>query len=109
MTFVIDTVGKITLPTGETCQGVILTSDDPADIRKAARHWAGRVTLSPEPGHELHDALKTLNAAAYAVIRAGRDTTEYPDLDRQTLREICRMTDKLVDDNALTIIQEAAQ
>ena len=49
MTFVIDTVGQITLPTGETCQGVILTSDDPADIREASRHWAGRVTLSPVP------------------------------------------------------------
>lgn len=47
MTFVIDTVGAITLPDGTTCQGVIITSDDPADIRAAARHWAGRVTLEP--------------------------------------------------------------
>lgn len=47
MTLVIDTVGKITLPSGETCQGVILTSDDPADIRAAAHHWAGRVRIVP--------------------------------------------------------------
>ncbi|WP_434286267.1 hypothetical protein [Celeribacter sp. SCSIO 80788] len=52
---------------------------------------------------ELHTALKDLNAAAYAAIRAGVDTTQYPDLDRQKLREIARATDKLVDDNAPTV------
>lgn len=45
-------------------------------------------------------ALRALNNAAYAAIRAGRDTTQYPDLDRQKLREIARDTDKLFDDNA---------
>lgn len=49
---------------------------------------------------ELQDALKALNAAAYDAIRAGRDTTLHPMLDRQALREIAAMTDKLVDDNA---------
>ena len=47
----------------------------------------------------LHAALKALNNAAYAAIRAGKDTTLYPDLDRETLRQICSATDKLVDDN----------
>lgn len=49
---------------------------------------------------ELHAALRELNVAAYAAVGAGRDTTMYPHLDRQSLREICTMTDKLVDDNA---------
>jgi len=48
----------------------------------------------------LHDALKALNEAAYAAIKAGSDTTEYPMLDRQSLRGIAWATDKLVDDNA---------
>lgn len=45
-------------------------------------------------------ALRALNDAAYAALRAGKDTTKYPMLDRQTLREICAMSDQLVDDNA---------
>jgi ribosomal 50S subunit-associated protein YjgA (DUF615 family) len=49
---------------------------------------------------DLHEALKALNKAAYDAIRAGRDTTMHPDLDRQSLREIARATDKLVDENA---------
>lgn len=49
MPFTINTVGEITLPTGETVQGVILTSDDPIDIRNAARHCAGKVDLLPIP------------------------------------------------------------
>lgn len=52
---------------------------------------------------ELQDSLRALNDAAYAAIRAGRDTTQYPNLDRQSLREIAAATDKLVDDNATTI------
>lgn len=55
MTYIIDTVGKITLPDGTTCQGVILTSDDPADIRAAMRYWAGKVTLVPVPDAEPED------------------------------------------------------
>lgn len=43
-------------------------------------------------------ALKALNDAAYAAVRAGRDTTLFPSLDRQALREICAMSDKLVED-----------
>lgn len=49
---------------------------------------------------DLHTALQALNNAAYAAIKAGRDTKKYPHLDRQTLQGICRMTDRLVDDNA---------
>lgn len=48
----------------------------------------------------LHAELQALNKAAYAAIRAGSDTRQHPHLDRQTLQEICHMTDKLVDDNA---------
>lgn len=49
---------------------------------------------------DLYDALKALNKAAYAAVRAGRDTTAHPMLDRQALREIARATDNMVDDNA---------
>lgn len=49
---------------------------------------------------DLHAALKALNKAAYDAIRAGRDTTAHPMLDRKSLREIAWATDKLVDDNA---------
>ena len=52
----------------------------------------------PEP--TLHDALQTLNKAAYAAIAAGKDTTAHPHLDRQSLRDVAWATDKLVDDNA---------
>lgn len=43
------------------------------------------------------EALRDLNNAAYRVLRAGRDTAQYPDLNREALREIARATDKLVD------------
>lgn len=46
---------------------------------------------------DLQSALRALNNAAYAAIRAGKDTTEYPDLNRQALRRICKETDTLVD------------
>lgn len=49
---------------------------------------------------DLFPALQALNEAAYAALRAGRDTTQYPMLDRQTLREIATATDRLVDENA---------
>ena len=52
---------------------------------------------------DLNIALRALNDAAYAAIRAGRDTTAYPMLDRQSLRDIAAATDKLVDDNAPTM------
>ena len=45
----------------------------------------------------LMKALRDLNEAAYAAIKAGRDTTEYPMLNRQMLRQIAGMTDSLVD------------
>ena len=54
---------------------------------------------------QLYDALQELNRAAYAAIRAGRDTTMHPDLDRQSLREIAWATDKLVDDNAAKVTE----
>lgn len=69
-------------------------------------HWkydAQRCSSCKYPEPSLFEALQALNKAAYAAIRAGRDTTQYPDLDRQSLREIAWATDKLVDDNAPTI------
>lgn len=52
--------------------------------------------------NKLGAALKALNEAAYAAIRAGANTTEYPMLDRRSLREMCALSDKLVDDHATT-------
>jgi len=42
-------------------------------------------------------AIRDLNKAAYAAIRAGRDTTELPNIDRHSLRLIAGETDRLVD------------
>jgi hypothetical protein len=36
----------------------------------------------------VQDALRSLNNAAYAALRAGNNTERYPDLNRQALREI---------------------
>lgn len=46
---------------------------------------------------DLMQALADLNKAAYAAIRAGRDTTAYPDLNRAALRRIARETDMLLE------------
>ena len=46
------------------------------------------------------EAIWALNSAAYAAIGACRDTTEHPMVDRQSLRQIARMTDDLVDADA---------
>lgn len=43
------------------------------------------------------EAIRALNKAAYAAVRAGRDTTEWPNIDRHSLRLICWETDRLVD------------
>ena len=43
------------------------------------------------------EAIRTLNKAAYAAIRAGKDTTDLPDIDRHSLRLIASETDRLVD------------
>lgn len=51
---------------------------------------------------DLIDALKALNNAAYAAIRAGSDTRKHPHLNRQALQEIAAASDKLVDDNMET-------
>jgi len=46
---------------------------------------------------DLQAALRALNDAAYAAIRAGKDIREYPDLNRAALRRIAKETDTLVD------------
>ena len=43
------------------------------------------------------EAMKALNEAAYAAFRAAKDTTRYPYIDRQALREIAAETDRLFD------------
>lgn len=58
---------------------------------------------------KLYRALRALNDAAYQAMRAGKDTTTYPNLDRQSLRDIAAATDKLVDDNAPTLPRTAKQ
>lgn len=54
MTFVVDTVGRVTNPDGDTFEGVILavpvgTSPHEAKqmVQDAARMWCERVTLTP--------------------------------------------------------------
>jgi CRP-like cAMP-binding protein len=42
-------------------------------------------------------AIKALNDATYAALRAARDTTELPMINRQLLREMARDSDALVD------------
>lgn len=56
------------------------------------------------------EAIRALNNAAYAVIRACSDTVQYPMVDRQSLREIARATDKLVDEyEPAELIRRAGQ
>ncbi len=43
-------------------------------------------------------AIRNLNEAAYAAMKACRDTVEYPNVDRQTLRRIALDSDRLVED-----------
>ena len=50
--------------------------------------------ITPDP---LMTALRALNEAAYAVIRAAGDTTKYPMFNRQMLRQIVTMTDALME------------
>jgi hypothetical protein len=42
-------------------------------------------------------AIKAMNEAVYAALKAARDTTELPLVNRQMLREIARLTDLIVD------------
>lgn len=51
----------------------------------------------PEP--TLQEALAKLNKAAHEAYRIGADTTLYPDLDRQTLREVMDRTGQLAGHN----------
>jgi hypothetical protein len=48
----------------------------------------------------LHQSLRQLNDAAYATLKAARDTQQYPHLNRDALRQIVSLTDALVDENA---------
>ncbi len=48
--------------------------------------------------YEYKEAIRALNAAAYAALRAARDTEALPMVNRQRLREIAALTDKQVDE-----------
>lgn len=50
-----------------------------------------------EKPDEYMSAVRGLNEAAYAAIRAAKDTTRYPMVNRHMLREIAALTGKLVD------------
>lgn len=52
-------------------------------------------------------AIRNLNDAAYAAMRACRDTVKYPNIDQQTLRRIALDTDKLVDEAKAPALQAA--
>lgn len=54
----------------------------------------------------LNDALRDLNNAAHAAIRAGKDTTTYPMLNREKLRVIARLTDEIFEN---PMVDEEAQ
>lgn len=43
-------------------------------------------------------AIRALNAAAYAALRAAKDTEALPMVNRQRLREIAALTDNQVDE-----------
>jgi hypothetical protein len=43
------------------------------------------------------ESIKRLNAAAYDALRAARDTTELPMVNRHLLRGVARISDDLVD------------
>ena len=53
-----------------------------------------------KPKQTYPEAMRALNKAAYDAIRACRDTTMWPDVDRRYLRELATKTDKMVDDLA---------
>lgn len=53
------------------------------------------------------EAAKALNNAAYAALRAAKDTTELPNVDRQTLRLIAGETDRLVDQGERSGLSES--
>ena len=46
----------------------------------------------------LKEAMRDMNNAVYRVLTAGRDTTLFPDLDRQSLREMARKTDEMFEE-----------
>lgn len=50
-----------------------------------------------DPAAEYIAAVKALNEAAYAALRAAKDTTALPMINRGLLRKVARITDDLVD------------
>lgn len=64
-------------------------------LRGSSGEWKAPMTYE--------QAIRSLNEAAYAAIRACKDTTMHPDVDRQALRSIARETDRLVDEYAFAI------
>lgn len=63
---VVDTVGLITLPTGEKCHGAILTGER-AEVGALYRFWGGPVEVGPSP------LLKAVDARLESVTLVGQD------------------------------------
>jgi hypothetical protein len=52
-------------------------------------------TSKPELRNDLIAKLRELKEAAHSAIKAGNDTTTYPMLNREKLRQIARLTDEM--------------
>lgn len=51
------------------------------------------------------EAIRALNEAAYAAIKASKDTTALPNIDRQALRQIARETDRLFEEGETGVVK----
>ncbi len=67
------------------------------ELLEANGRYLERARLAEASEDPYQRALSNLNSAAYDAIRSCKDTVQYPDVNRQKLREICSDTDKLVD------------
>jgi hypothetical protein len=52
------------------------------------------------------DAVRALNSAAYAALRAAKDTEALPMINRALLRSIAKNTDSLVDAGLETAVEQ---
>lgn len=64
---------------------------------KGSDEYCGCQNVNRAESDPYMESVRRLNEAAYAAIRACKDTTRYPMINRHMLREIAAMTDKLVD------------
>jgi|DEB0MinimDraft_3_1074331.scaffolds.fasta_scaffold150191_3 ElaB/YqjD/DUF883 family membrane-anchored ribosome-binding protein len=55
-------------------------------------------TMRERDEKALKEAMRDLNNAVYRVMTAGKDTTLFPNLNRQALREMARTTDEMFEE-----------